>query len=205
VSADHELVTSRLVLRPPDPRTDLDEAFAIFSDPALWTHAPESRHRTAEQTHNWLVRAAVNWDRYGMSYWIARLRTDETMVGAGGVGRQPTGAWNVFYRLATDFHGQGLATEIARAGLAHAAELDPDVPCIAWIRSDNAASRRVAERLGLVDGGLRVDPADGVQRVAYADRPLSGYYGALVPDSGRPDADAEGDADAESDGDSPPA
>lgn len=52
------------------------------------------------------------------------------------------------------------------------------------------ASRRVAERLGLVDRSLRVDPSDGEARLAYADRPLDAAYGAPAGDPGRSDPGA---------------
>jgi RimJ/RimL family protein N-acetyltransferase len=177
---DDDQLTERLSLRRPDPDGDLAETFAIFSDPALWTHAPESRHSTPGQTREWLARAAGGWERDGLSYWIVRLRGDETIIGSGGVGRDSVGGWNVFYRLASTHQGRGLATEVARAGLDRAAERDPSAPCIAWIRPINLASRRVAQRVGLTDQGLRVSLSDREARLAYADRPLDARYGAVV-------------------------
>jgi RimJ/RimL family protein N-acetyltransferase len=116
------------------------------------------------------------------------MREDERIIGAGGVGRDSIQGWNVFYRLATAHQGRGLATEVARAGLARAAALDPGVPCIAWIRPHNLASRRVAERLGLQNRGLHTGPSDGEVRLAYADRPLGDAYG--VPAPGAPDTES---------------
>jgi RimJ/RimL family protein N-acetyltransferase len=184
VSVTHDQLTERLILSRPDPVADLEASFAIFSDPALWTHAPQSRHTTPRQTHDWLLAVAAGWDRDGLGYWIVRLREGETTIGAGGVGRQSSGAWNIFYRLSRAHHGRGLATELARAGLARATALDPGVPAIAWIRPQNLASRRVAERLGLTNHGPRIDPSDGVVRLAYADRPLTDAYGASAADPG---------------------
>jgi RimJ/RimL family protein N-acetyltransferase len=53
-----------------------------------------------------------------------------------------------------------------------AAFVDAAVPFIAWAAENNTPSRRVAERLGLVDRGLRIDASDGAPRLAYADREL---------------------------------
>jgi hypothetical protein len=46
---------------------------------------------------------------------------------------------------------------------------------IAWVAQHNIPSRRVAERLGLVDRGSHVDGSDGRVRIAYADRPIDAY------------------------------
>jgi len=39
----------------------------------------------------------------------------------------------------------------------------------------NLPSRRVAERLGLTNYGLAVDPSDDQPRLAYADRPIGTF------------------------------
>jgi RimJ/RimL family protein N-acetyltransferase len=101
-----------------------------------------------------------------------RRRDDTVVIGVGGAQRQRTRAWNLNYRLATSQQGNGFATELARAAYAAASAVDSAVPFIAWIDPHNTPSRKVAERLGLINYGLRVDPSDDQQRLAYADRPL---------------------------------
>jgi RimJ/RimL family protein N-acetyltransferase len=167
------VLTDRLDLRRPDPSGDLGALFAIFSDPAGWWYEPEARHTTPARTRDWLTRAAERFSSDGLSYWTVRRRDDETVIGVGGAQRQRTRAWNLNYRLDVAQQGQGFATELARAAHAAASSVDSTVPFIAWIASHNAPSRRVAERLGLTNYGLLVDPSDDQPRLAYADRPLT--------------------------------
>jgi RimJ/RimL family protein N-acetyltransferase len=172
MNAHRHVLTERLDLRPTDPATDLDALFPIFSDPDGWWFDPESRHTERAQTEAWLTRAAARFDEDGLSYWTVRRRDSATIIGVGGAQRQRTRAWNLNYRLATAHQGQGFATELGRAAQAAASAVDPAVPFIAWIAPQNTPSIRVAERLGLTNYGLRTDPSDGQQRVAWADRPL---------------------------------
>lgn len=165
------MLTERLDLRPVSV-DDLDVLFAINSDPRTWAHDPGGRHPSPERTAAWIERAAARWTTDGLSYWTARLRSDGTTVGVGGVQRHAGGGWNLYYRLAPSAWGQGYATELSRAALAAAAEADPGVPVYAWIDAHNTASRRVAERLGLVDRGEHVDANDGRRRLAYTDREI---------------------------------
>jgi RimJ/RimL family protein N-acetyltransferase len=171
-SAHRNVLTERLDLRPTDPATDLDDLFPIFSDPDGWWFDPESRHTERTQTEHWLTRAAARFDEDRLSYWTVRRRDTGAIIGVGGAQRQRTRAWNLNYRLATAHQGQGFATELGRAAQAAASAVDPAVPFIAWIAPQNTPSIRVAERLGLTNYGLRTDPSDGQQRVAWADRPL---------------------------------
>ncbi|HLH67076.1 MAG TPA: GNAT family N-acetyltransferase [Solirubrobacteraceae bacterium] len=167
------VVTDRLELSATDPARDLDGLFPIWSDPASWEHAPEYRHTEARQTLDWLRRSAARWRTDGLSYWTARLRGTDTVVGSGGVARRATGSWNLLWRLDPRQRGRGLATELGRAALDAAHAADPGSPVIAWIRSSNHSSRRLAERLGLVEHSERVDESDGVTRIPYADRALT--------------------------------
>jgi RimJ/RimL family protein N-acetyltransferase len=173
-SFEHVL-TGRLDLRRPDPAEDLAALFAVFSDPAGWWYDPAGRHTSPETTRDWLARAAARFDTDGLSYWTVRRRDTAAIVGVGGAQRQRTRAWNLNYRLAAAAQGQGFATELARAARSAASAVDPEVPFVAWIAPDNRPSRRVAERLGLTNHGLGIDPSDGQQRLAYADRPPPGF------------------------------
>lgn len=166
------VLTDRLDLRKTDPAGDLDDLFAIFSDPAGWWYDPEGRHADRARTRDWLTRAATRFDEDGLSYWTVRRRDTGEIAGVGGAQRQRTRAWNLNYRLGTAHQGQGLATELGRAAQAAAAAVDSEVPFIAWVAPHNTPSVKVAERLGLTNYGLRTDPSDGQQRLAWADRLL---------------------------------
>jgi RimJ/RimL family protein N-acetyltransferase len=91
----------------------------------------------------------------------------------GGARRQRTGNWNVDDRIAAGWQHQGLATELAAAAKQAALRKDASLAVIAWVVEHNLPSRRVAERVGLIDRGPHVDPSDGQTRLADADRPLS--------------------------------
>jgi RimJ/RimL family protein N-acetyltransferase len=175
VSRYERVLTDRLDLRRPDPDADLDDLFAVFSDPDGWWYDPDGRHREPRRTRDWLLRAAARFESDGLSYWTVRRRDDDAIIGVGGAQRQRTRAWNLNYRITTSEQGSGFATELARAALDAAAAIDPDVPFIAWIAEHNAPSRRVAERLGLINYGPATDPSDDQVRLAYADRPVGAF------------------------------
>lgn len=165
-------MTDRLELRAVDPVRDLQALFAIFSDPASWEHAPDSRHLEPDTTLGWLQRAATRWQEDTLSYWTARLRTNGEVVGVGGARRHVTGSWNLLWRIDTAHQGQGLARELGTVAIEAARAVDSSVPVIAWVRSHNVASRGLASRLGLIEHSERVDECDGVARIPYADRPI---------------------------------
>lgn len=173
MSRFEHVLTDRLDLRRPDPSGDLDDLFAIFNDPTGWWYQPAGRHTDPDQTREWLTRAAARFETDGLSYWTVRRRDSEAIIGVGGAQRQRTRAWNLSYRIAAAAQGMGFAAEFGRAACAAASSVDDSVPLIAWIAPHNEPSRKVAERLGLNDRGLGVDPSDGQRRLAYADRPIT--------------------------------
>jgi RimJ/RimL family protein N-acetyltransferase len=170
VASNFETVmTRRLVLRV--LRTaDADDLFAITSDPQTWEHAPSGRHMSTQTTLDWIMRARELWARDGLSFWLVRLQVTDEVLGVGGVQRQKSGNWNLHYRFAPRAWGNGFATELGMAALEAAHSHDGDVAVIAWVLPNNVASQRVAERLGMTNQGLHIDPSDGLARLAYTDR-----------------------------------
>lgn len=167
--------TDRLRLSRPVP-TDLDEVFAIQRDPRVWTHHPSLRHTTRDETVRMMERWERSWSTAGLGSWVARLRDTEAVIGNGGCTLLGGEVWNVGYRIAADHHGRGFATELARAGVARAREIDPDRPVIAYLVEHNTGSARVAEKLGLELVHRAPDvgnPDAAAMRLVYADRPLS--------------------------------
>jgi len=179
------LTTPRLRLDPVVP-ADLDEHFALLSDPAGWRHLPGGVHTDPATTANGIRHSVGHWQRHGLGYWTARLRADlpeagltaGAMVGTGGCAvRVGTSWWNLYYRLTPRAWGLGLAAELVTAALDAAHAADPDRPVIASLLEHNAESRGRAERSGLTlvwrgpDAG---NPDPAAVRLVYADRPVPG-------------------------------
>ncbi|MET0765101.1 MAG: GNAT family N-acetyltransferase [Blastococcus sp.] len=176
--------TARLQLDAVVP-ADLDEHFALMSDPGVWAHLPTGRHTTPARTMEGIRHSVGHWERDGLGYWTARLRADlpgtrlqaGDVVGTGGCAlRVGTSWWNLYYRLTPPAWGFGLAAELVVASLDAARAVDPDRPVVAYLLEHNVESRGRAEKAGLSlvwrgpDAG---NPDPDAVRLVYADRPLT--------------------------------
>ena len=167
------MTTARLVLGKPAP-DDLDEVFALYSDPLVWAPDPLSRHDTPEQTARMIDVWRRGWDRDGHGMWVAR-RPDGTFVGIGGCFVRYGVAWNLGFRLLPHAWGHGYAQEISAAARAAASALRPELAVTAYLVEGNDRSRRTVERAGLhrvwrgPDAG---NPDPAAIRLLYADRAL---------------------------------
>jgi RimJ/RimL family protein N-acetyltransferase len=181
---DHRHVqTPRLRLDAVVPE-DLDEHFALMSDPDVWRHLPSGRHTTPERTMEGIWHSVDHWTRDGLGYWTARLRDHlpgttlraGAVVGTGGCAlRVGTSWWNLYYRLTPPAWGKGLAAELVTAAMDAAHAVAPDRPVVAYLLEHNVESRGRAERSGLslVWRGPDVgNPDPDAVRLVYADRPI---------------------------------
>ena len=109
----------------------------------------------------------AHWRTHGFGVWAVERR-DGVAPGLGLTGlvvpsflcaAQP--AAEIAWRLPRAWRGAGLATEAARAALACAWEALGARRVVCVVRPDNAASIRVAERLGMRRGPDRVLPRTG--------------------------------------------
>ncbi|TYP84611.1 GNAT family N-acetyltransferase [Blastococcus xanthinilyticus] len=175
--------TSRLRLDAVVPE-DLDDHYALHSDPGVWRHLPSGVHTSPERTREGIEHSVGHWSRDGLGYWTARLRADlpgtaltaGDVVGTGGCAlRLGTEWWNLYYRFTPAAWGKGLAAELVTAAIDAAHTLAPDRPVVAYLLEHNAESRGRAERAGLQrvwrgpDAG---NPDPAAVRLVYADRPL---------------------------------
>lgn len=175
--------TPRLLLDAVVP-ADLDEHYALMSDPDVWRHLPSGRHTSPERTGAGIEHSVGHWARDGLGYWTARLRADLAgtplrsgeVVGTGGCAlRVGTTWWNLYYRFTPPAWGRGLAAELVTAALDAARTVDHDRPVVAVLLEHNAESRGRAERSGLSvvwrgpDAG---NPDPEAVRLVHADRPL---------------------------------
>ena len=182
---------------------DLDEHFALMSDPGGWRHLPSGLHTPRSRPWRASSTRSATGRRDGLGYWTARLREDlpeagltaGAMVGTGGCAvRDGDSWWNLYYRLTPRAWGLGLAAELVTAAIDAAHAVDPDRPVIAYLLEHNAESRGRAERSGLQllwrgpDAG---NPDPAAVRLVYADRPL---YAELLDRSPRAPDQAPGTA-----------
>jgi RimJ/RimL family protein N-acetyltransferase len=124
------------------------------ADPAVMTYFASTM--TPQESDAAVARFQAAYDRDGFGFLTAELRS--TGAFAGIIGAQtmrdvipniPQPAVEIGWRLPRAFHGQGLATEGARATIDFAfSTLDlPEVIAVAAL--GNRASHRVMEKLGM--------------------------------------------------------
>jgi RimJ/RimL family protein N-acetyltransferase len=148
-----QLETARLILR---PALDSDRASyaAMNADPTVMTYFASTM--TSEESDASLARFQAAYDRDGFGFLVAELR--DTGAFAGIIGAQtmrdsvpnhPQPAVEIGWRLPRALHGQGLATEGARAAVAFAFNTLGLSEVVAITAAGNRPSRRVMEKLGM--------------------------------------------------------
>lgn len=122
-----------------------------------------------------LLRNAGSWALHGYGAFIVRAKNDARIIGTCGVFRSHRGfgtdmglddVAEAGWIIHRDWWGQGAASEVMQAALAwfDATHGRQRVACM--IEAGNAASVRVAGKLGFVEYG-RHQPEDGVELVLY--------------------------------------
>ena len=160
------LETERLVLRP--LRADDFEAHAAMAaDPEVMRYLGDGK--VLDRMDAWRGFAALvgHWHLRGYGLWALTQRGDDRMIGRVGF-FFPEG-WPGFelgWTLAREAWGHGFATEAARRALAHAFEVLGEDRVISVIHPANAASIRVAERIG--ERFDRTHAIRGEERLIYS-------------------------------------
>lgn len=162
------LRTERLLLREWRD-ADLVPYAAMYADPDVMRHLGGPVDR--EQAWRNMALMAGHWTLRGYGNWVLERRADGRFLGRAGLWR-PEG-WpglELGWALARDAWGAGYATEAARASAAWAARTLGARELIALIAPGNAASLRVAERLGMAAREQR--ELRGTPVLVYAGRDL---------------------------------
>ena len=145
--ASPELETERLLLRQ-FREDDLDDWARITSDAAVMRYVGGSPF-TREEAWRSLGYALGHWQIRGFGLWAAQEKSSGRLVGRIGL-YQPEG-WpglEVGWLVDRARWGEGLASEGGAASLAHAFEALAAERVISVIEPPNAASIRVAEKIG---------------------------------------------------------
>ncbi len=147
------LVTARLVLRRP-VESDL-EGFALMSaDPEVMRHIGLGRPYDRGTAERAFALHLAHWDERDAGLRTALDRETGAYLGFVGITTVPersvgAGETEIGWRLRRSAQGRGLATEGALAVRDHARIVLGITRLVALIQPANAASRRVAAKVGL--------------------------------------------------------
>jgi RimJ/RimL family protein N-acetyltransferase len=154
------LETERLVLRKPE-LGDLDGYAELWADPEVVRYLSGTT-LPRDEVPRAIERMLGHWERHGVGLFSVLRKEDERLVGRVGYLLWDPERWvnamheqldgelelEIGWTIVRDFWGQGYATEAALACRDHAlGELGRD-RVISLIAPENAASIRVAEKIG---------------------------------------------------------
>ena len=145
------LETERLILRPM-LASDFDAFHRIFTDlrvMAAFDHDPFTR----EQMERWLKRNLDHQAEFGYGLFSVLLKDTGELIGDCGLEQMEVGDSKVAelgYDFRSDFWNQGYATEAASAVRDYAFDVLHLPELISLIRVGNLASKRVAEKVGMI-------------------------------------------------------
>lgn len=162
------------MLRRPE-RGDAAAYVRVFLRPEVngWLRPPPYTSITATEARTMLEDDLRHWEELGFGPWAVVDEESGAYVGRVGLRRTRVAGESVIELVWTvdpDFHGQGLATGGALAGLDLARELGLE-EVVALALPANVASRRVAEKAGM----------ELVGEVEHAGLPHKLYRARLSP------------------------
>ena len=140
--------TARLKLVPLAARWR-DDLFDMFSDPAVADWLFLTGPPTREQLDKRIEASEAFWRAHGYGMFAVLDKTDDRFVARVGAMVTPeTGRVEIAWSTVRAAHGKGFAPEAAEAAIEFTFSRSklPKLDC--YLRPDNTASRRVAEKLG---------------------------------------------------------
>lgn len=159
--------TERLIIRP-WRLDDLDDHFQVYGDAEVLKFLgakgdPPTRDMIPDRLAKIIARHE-EWNVKGLGFWAIEVKDTGRAIGtillaevglSEGATVNPDGPEvEIGWHLAKPFWGKGYATEAGRAALDYAFRELGLREIIAVVFSENVASRRVAEKLGLQHQGL---------------------------------------------------
>ena len=153
MTTPHTLIleTSRLLLRR-QTLEDLDALWALYSNPEITRFIPDAprSYQEAKEELEWFMNGHPRYPELGL--WATIHKETGKFIGRCGllpwtIDGQPE--VEVAYTLAQDYWGRGLATEAAQGILAYGFDQLQLSRLICLIDPDNAASQRVAQKIGM--------------------------------------------------------
>lgn len=163
------LITERLVLKVPSEAAE-SAVFKIHSDTRTYEHRPDLVMKTREEATALRKQWQQNWADDGIGYFVVSRKPEEdnevkedkdtSIIGFCGVRKsveKDVSVLNVYYRFSPESQGKGFAKEATAAAIEWGCKKYPALPVVAIIDPINAASIRLAKKLGFT-----LDAASGV-------------------------------------------
>ena len=143
-----KLETQRLILRG-FREEDLDAYAQMYSDPEVMRYIGKGKPLSRWESWRNMAMMLGHWQLRGYGMWAVEERQSGEMIGRIGCW-QPEGwpGFEIGWTLRRTYWGCGYATEGAKAAMDYAFGELQQSRVISLIRPDNAASRRVAQKLG---------------------------------------------------------
>lgn len=151
-------------------RADAGAMLAVYGDGPAMRYVGDGSAADAAEIDAWIGVTLRNYDTRGYGMIALEHRADGVIAGFAGL-VHPGGQLvpELKYAFQRSYWGAGLATEAAVAMLRWGHRSLGLEEIIATIHPDNAASRRVLEKVGMVFRGARLD-AQGEEEDWFASR-----------------------------------
>ena len=143
-----ELTTERLIIRP-WTTADRPALIRMATDPDMVRYVTDGVPWTDERIDAFLDRQAGYYEQNGLAFGALEDRVTGEVIGLCGVQPLDNGEFELGWWIWKTHWGRGFATEAARAVVEHARSAMALDRLVAVIDPPNAASIRVAEKLGL--------------------------------------------------------
>jgi RimJ/RimL family protein N-acetyltransferase len=148
-----EIDTERLHLRPLT-MSDSDALFALHRIPEMQRYFGDGHLYTRDESRGWLEWHVGMWREEGYSSFAVELRPSARFIGWLGLNKvldlpDLIGQTEIGWFIDSQMWGQGLATEGAREALTFGFSVLGLERIIARYRTDNVASGRVMEKIGM--------------------------------------------------------
>jgi len=166
------LLTDRLLLRRP-VASDTDGYFAIYGDPQTNMFNPAGPLADRVQAEARMASMLDRWEAHGWGTWaVSDQECPDELLGFGGLSDHLYGTerrTNLGFRFAAVAWGKGYATELAASALQTAWRIGLDE---VWgsVRENNLASRRVLEKIGMLQVDKVQDPSGAAATIWYTAR-----------------------------------
>lgn len=124
----------------------------LLSDPSFLRHIGDKNVRTIDGARDYIANGPVDsYARHGFGLYLVKLKNDEgTPIGICGlVKRDALEDVDIGYAFLPEFRKQGYAVEAAAATLEYGRTVLGLVRIVAVTSSDNEASARLLDRLGM--------------------------------------------------------